>query len=55
MSDEKKKHSKAGNQKIQTLEKMKRVLSNVTERCSGCGPTSECPILASIDSGEVLQ
>jgi MerR family mercuric resistance operon transcriptional regulator len=37
-------------EKIQTLHRMKEVLSRLTERCSGCGPTSECPILASIDS-----
>lgn len=41
--------------KIQTLQLMKGVLSRITERCSGCGPTSECPILESIDSDEVLQ
>lgn len=40
--------------KIQTLNRMKEVLSRMTERCSGCGPTSECPILESIDSEEVL-
>jgi MerR family mercuric resistance operon transcriptional regulator len=40
--------------KIQTLNRMKAVLSRITERCSGCGPTSECPILESIDSEEVL-
>ncbi len=42
-------------EKIRTLQRMKEVLSGLTDRCSGCGPTSECPILASIDSGEVLQ
>ena len=41
--------------KIRTLNNMKRVLSNLTERCSGCGPSNECPILESIDSDEVLQ
>ena len=41
--------------KIQTLQLMKQVLDRITERCSGCGPTSECPILESIDSDEVLQ
>lgn len=41
--------------KIQTLRQMKKVLSRITGRCSGCGPTSECPILESIDSDEVLQ
>lgn len=42
-------------EKIQTLHRMKAVLSELVERCPGCGPTSECPILSSIDSGEVLQ
>lgn len=42
-------------EKIRTLQRMKRVLSKITERCSGCGPSSECPILESIDSDEVLQ
>jgi MerR family copper efflux transcriptional regulator len=40
-------------EKIRTLKKMKRVLSELTERCSGCGPTSECPILDSIDIAQV--
>lgn len=40
-------------EKIRTLRKMKRVLGELTERCSGCGPTSECPILESIDAEEV--
>lgn len=42
-------------QKIQTLERMKAALGRITERCSGCGPASECPILERIDSDEVLQ
>jgi hypothetical protein len=37
------------------LKAMKTVLSRLTERCSGCGPASECPILESIDSEEVLR
>ena len=41
--------------KIQTLHRMKEALGRITERCSGCGPSSECPILESIDSEEVLQ
>src|SRR6266849_3904352 len=32
-------------QKIQTLHRMKEALGRITERCSGCGPASECPIL----------
>ena len=42
-------------EKIQTLHRMKEALGRITERCSGCGPASECPILESIDSDEVLQ
>ena len=42
-------------QKIQTLQRMKKALGRITERCTGCGPASECPILESIDSDEVLQ
>lgn len=42
-------------QKIRTLKNMKRVLGELTERCSKCGSSSECPILESIDSDEVLQ
>lgn len=41
--------------KIRTLKKMKQVLGDLTERCSGCGPSDECPILESIDSEEALQ
>lgn len=41
--------------KIQTLHRMKEALDRITERCSGCGPASECPILESIDSEEALQ
>ena len=41
-------------QKIRTLKSMKRVLSGLAESCPGCGPSSECPILESIESDEVL-
>jgi MerR family mercuric resistance operon transcriptional regulator len=41
--------------KIRTLKAMKTVLNRLTERSSGCGPASECPILESIDSEEVLR
>ena len=41
--------------KIRTLNAMKAALQRLTERCSGCGPASECPILESIDSEEVLK
>jgi len=39
--------------KIQTLEAMKKTLRKLTERCDGCGPLSECPILESLDE-EIL-
>ncbi len=42
-------------EKIKTLQRMKTALGRITQRCSGCGPASECPILESIDSDEVLQ
>ena len=41
--------------KIQTLQRMKEALGRITDRCSGCRPVSDCPILESIDSDEVLQ
>jgi len=36
-------------QKIRTLEAIKTTLRKLTERCDGCGPLSECPILDSFD------
>ena len=36
-------------QKIQSLQAMKRTLRQLTERCEGCGPLAECPILESLD------
>ena len=42
-------------QKIQTLEAMKNVLRKMTERCDGCGPLAECPILESLDPKESTQ
>jgi len=41
-------------EKIQTLLRMKDALGRITERCSGCGPASECPILESIDAEGTL-
>jgi Hg(II)-responsive transcriptional regulator len=41
-------------EKIHTLEKMKHVLTDLAERCPACGPSSECPILASIDAAEAV-
>lgn len=42
-------------QKIRTLQAMKKVLKNLSERCPGCGPTNECPILESLDPKEYTQ
>ena len=42
-------------QKIETLERMKRALRNMTERCDGCGSLAECPILESLDPKEYTQ
>jgi MerR family mercuric resistance operon transcriptional regulator len=36
-------------EKIRTLESMKRVLSGLAKLCPGRGPSSECPILDSLD------
>jgi MerR family transcriptional regulator, copper efflux regulator len=36
-------------QKILTLEAMKKTLRKMTNRCEGCGPLAECPILETLD------
>ena len=36
-------------QKIRSLDGMKKALQKMTERCHGWGPLSECPILESLD------
>lgn len=36
--------------KICMLQSMRQVLSKLAEACPGCGPSSECPILESIDA-----
>lgn len=41
-------------EKIRTLESMKRVLNSLAAACPGSGPSSECPILESIDSEKRL-
>lgn len=38
--------------KIRTLQSMKRVLTGLSGLCPGCGPAAECPILESIDAKE---
>jgi Hg(II)-responsive transcriptional regulator len=39
-------------EKIRTLEAMKRVLGGLMKLCPGQGPSSECPILESIEAKE---
>lgn len=41
-------------ERIRALTAMKRALTHLTDRCSGRGPASECPILEGIDSDEAL-
>ena len=36
-------------QKIRSLQAMKKTLRQLTERCDGCGPLAECPILESLN------
>jgi MerR family copper efflux transcriptional regulator len=38
-------------QKIRTLEAMKKSLRTLTERCDGCGTLVDCPIVESLDEG----
>ncbi len=42
-------------EKVRALLAMKRALTHLTERCSGHGPATECPILESLNSDEVLR
>jgi MerR family mercuric resistance operon transcriptional regulator len=37
-------------EKIRTLQRMKRALTKLTNACDGCGTTSECPILEALES-----
>ena len=37
-------------EKIRTLQRMKRALTKLTAACDGCGSTSECPILEALES-----
>ena len=39
-------------EKIRSLQRMKRALVKVTKSCSGSGPTSECPILDAMEPNE---
>ena len=36
-------------QKIKTLEAMRKSLRKLTSSCAGCGPISECPILEGLE------
>jgi len=36
-------------QRIQTLQAMKKVLGTLVNRCDHCGPIGDCPILESLD------
>ena len=40
--------------KIESLQEMKKVLIMLENRCTGTGPTSQCPILAGIDGSKVF-
>jgi MerR family copper efflux transcriptional regulator len=41
--------------KVRHLDAMKRALTHLTDRCSGHLPATECPILESLASDEVLE
>ncbi len=41
--------------KIRDLERMHRTLTTLVQACTGCGPTSECPILESMQGEDVIQ
>ena len=38
--------------KIKMLKRMQRTLKKLVEKCPGKGPTSKCPILETLDSGD---
>ena len=37
-------------EKVRTLQRMKRALTKLTAACDGCGSTNECPILEALES-----
>ncbi len=41
-------------QKIRTLRAMKSALHRLAEKCPGCGPLSDCPILDALEAEGVL-
>jgi len=40
-------------QKISTLQTMKRALTKLAASCTGSGPSSDCPILEALDTSEI--
>ena len=41
-------------EKIRSLRAMKEALNSLAEKCPGCGPLSECPILDALDAKGML-
>ncbi len=41
-------------EKVQSLQAMKRALEHLTDKCAGHGPASDCPILEALDSEDAL-
>jgi MerR family copper efflux transcriptional regulator len=41
-------------EKMHTLQAMKDALTTLADRCPGCGPLSECPILDALEARGVL-
>lgn len=41
-------------EKMRTLQTMKDALTTLADRCPGCGPLSECPILDALEAKGVL-
>lgn len=42
------------NEKIRALQGMKDALTDLADRCPGCGPLSECPVLDALEAKGVL-
>lgn len=42
-------------EKIRDLTRMKAILESLDSSCDGCGPTSSCPILKTLESGDGLE
>ena len=40
-------------QRLSTLQEMKRALNKLAASCTGSGPTSQCPILEALDASEI--